>query len=733
MPPGPDVNKASRPAARKDALKSPPMVKEDGAKQIFTGPKSFDGKPMCSADDLKKFVADKLESSGLTETDADALGIVGMLPADTARQRIWKGTAHPALRIPYYDPSTGEAMPDGLGGEFCRFRCLTHPLPTPPPDKDGKPRRFPKYVQLPKTPIHAYFPRTMGWAGVVTDATIALVITEGELKAACGAKHDFPVIGLGGVWSFMSKERGIGFLPELDAIRWHDRKVFICFDAEATENPDIERASQCLAAKLRERGAAPFKVSLPRIGEGKTGLDDFIVARGAEAFRALLDEAEELKDWREELYARMSSGLPVCNLHNTNVALRNAPELMDAFKFNEMTFAIDVVAALPGDDKWREDRPMMDPDVVLVQGWLQEPNGGGLRNVREEDVRKAIGTRARQRSYHPIRDWLRSLKWDGVERLHSWMVKHLGVADSEYTQAVGKMFLIQMVARVENPGCKADYVPVLFDPAQGEGKSTVCEVLAGAKYFSDKLPDLDKDEVRVSQHLRGLWLLEIAELSALKRTDVEKIKGFISQKVEKFTPKYGRSGDVTEPRQCVFIGTTNEQGHLKDESGNRRFWPVTIGAIDIEGLRAGRDQLFAEAFAAHQRGEHWWPDRELEVDVFREAQAAYMVEEPYCALISAWLENNRVLNGYMPPGISGNRVGAAKVPFNNTNIAIYVLGHEPKDLTQTTTKKVSSAMVRLGCVQDRSGGVRRWVTADECKAKVVAYPQKRRLTARDKA
>ncbi len=299
---------------------------------------------------------------------------------------------------------------------------------------------------------------------------------------------------------------------------------------------------------------------------------------------------------------------------NALLALRRDSGVQDAFAYDEMGRTTMLMHPIGSPMAPFEPRAIIDEDVVYIAEYLQQ---AGLKHIASGVVRDAIGARALENSYHPVREYLDSLQWDGQKRANVWLTTRLGAELTDYTIAIGRMFLIAMVARIYEPGCKSDHMMVLEGP-QGAMKSSACAILGGP-WFSDALPEVcsGKD---VSQHLRGKWLIEVSEMHAMGRAETTLLKSFITRQIEKYRPSYGRF-EVEEPRQCVFIGTTNREAYLRDESGGRRFWPVKTGNIDIDGLAEDRDQLFAEA-VHFTGGEPWWPDRAFEQQHIKQEQEA---------------------------------------------------------------------------------------------------------------
>ena len=317
--------------------------------------------------------------------------------------------------------------------------------------------------------------------------------------------------------------------------------------------------------------------------------------------------------WKNKLDKHSDNGRIYVTLPNLALILENDEALSQIdLRHDEMRERVTMLGHLPWDpERSRHRTEYRDEDDLDLKVWLEtrwKMNG----EVSNQKLADAVMHVAWKNRFHPVREWLRSLTWDGTERLDTMLVDHLGCMDSNYVRAVARKWLCGAVARVFDPGCRFQYMLVLESPEQGIGKSTFGRILAGDDWFNDDIAAVDgKDAIEA---LQGAWIVEMAELHTLSKAEVEKTKAFISRQTDKMRPAYGRRVRLF-PRQTVFIGTTNEEVYLKDATGNRRFWPVLchVRRMDEGRLNAEREQLFAEAVARYDSGEPLYlEDRDTE-------------------------------------------------------------------------------------------------------------------------
>jgi predicted P-loop ATPase len=257
----------------------------------------------------------------------------------------------------------------------------------------------------------------------------------------------------------------------------------------------------------------------------------------------------------------------------------------------------------------------------------------------KETMYDAVARIAHGYRFDPVVDYLDSLKWDGRKRIDSWLSVYCGADDDSLNRAFGRKFLLAAVRRVKQPGCKFDSIMVL-EGKQGTLKSTLGRVLAGDENFSDA--DILESEKREQQELcEGTWIYEIAELSGLHKSDVEKVKAFASRQEDKARPAYARRVSIRK-RTCVFLGTTNSDQYLQDQTGNRRFWPVPIIKVDIEAVRRDRDQLWAEAVVGEATGEALYLPEEL-WPAAEARQESRLISDPWADMLWMFREETDII------------------------------------------------------------------------------------------
>jgi predicted P-loop ATPase len=303
-------------------------------------------------------------------------------------------------------------------------------------------------------------------------------------------------------------------------------------------------------------------------------------------------------------------------------------------------------------------------------------------------VLEVIETIAKANAWHPVREWLHGLKWDGTKRLKGWLTKYLGVPLTPYSARVSAWWIMGAVKRVLHPGIKFDYCLVLSGP-QGKGKSTTFSILGGEWYGDTELDLQSKDSMSA---LRGKLIWEFPELGALARSEERRQKSFLSRQVDEYRPVYGRR-EIKAPRQVVFGGSTNEHEWNKDPTGGRRFWPVDclIESIDTEGLRSVRDQLFAEALVMVLAGDRYWPTAEEQRQWFDVEQLRVEQQDSLVDALHDW-------------------VYARISDFSAYDAAADCLKLDASKLTRDLQTRIGIALRKLGCarVERRNGMIRYW-------------------------
>ena len=370
----------------------------------------------------------------------------------------------------------------------------------------------------------------------------------------------------------------------------------------------------------------------------------------AEITKGLVTAA--LTDWRMRLVVSDKGRLVEC-WQNVYTYLDNHPDWGGVLAFDEFAQRIVKRKAPPFARGASEGAWTAEDDYELGL-WLAGLPGSDRFVVKgKQTLMDGVSACAARHKYHPVREFIQKCGAGDKGRLDTWLTDFLGVAPTPYSQAVGRYFLLNMVARVFEPGCIMRSVPVL-EGAQDRGKSESWRALA-QPWFSDTHFDLNnKDAFEVVQ---GVWLYEIAELEQFSKKDATAVKQFISSRENNYRPPYERRAQRV-PRQVVFGATTNERKHLRDFTGGTRFWPVRCeeaGAIDVPGLAAARDGLFHEAYEAYRNKARRYPTREEQKQHFAPEQDARLQEHPWQERIELWLDEQG------PDGSARSRVTVRQV------------------------------------------------------------------------
>lgn len=387
---------------------------------------------------------------------------------------------------------------------------------------------------------------------------------------------------------------------------------------------------------------------------------------------------------------------------NLIIILENDPNLCGRVAYNDFSFRLAVLKDLP----WRKKEQgnvWNDTDDACLRNYLSK-----VYEIQGANkIADACSEVFMRHHFHPVRDYIKSLKWDGVKRAETLWIDYLGAEDTHYTREVTRKHLTAAVARVFEPGCKFDYV-IILSGQQGIGKSTMLKKL-GREWFSDSLSAVQGKEAY--EQLHGVWIAEMGELYATRKSESEAVKLFLSKQEDIFRVAYGRRTS-TFPRQCVFYGTTNDSQFLRDWTGNRRFWPLAVTGKGAKSFEDFNDetvgQVWAEAYQLYKDGEKLYLDPETEKEALA-VQEEHSIQSEKLGLIEEYLdtklpwqwdamtllERRDFLKGddeILDPKFAGEKV---RDRVSVIEVWCEVLGGDPKNLNGVVSREINALLERI--------------------------------------
>ena len=406
-------------------------------------------------------------------------------------------------------------------------------------------------------------------------------------------------------------------------------------------------------------------------------------------------------DWRSRL---LTSMVPTGDGKWKSVTQKSSPNVTTILRYHPHwrevlaydAFAERVILTRPA--PWceedapgkREEGTWSETDALRLVAWLAREE---RLYVKAGTALEGVSVAAEATHVHPVRDYLESLRWDAQFRTPTWLTRYCCVADTPYAREVGRRWLISAVARVMRPGCQVDCMLVFESKEQGRGKSRALRALVpDSRWHSETGVTIgDKDSY---QSLHGIWIYVFDELGSTRKSDVAKVKNFITATKDHYRPSYARlARDFA--RQTVFAGTIDEEEYLTDRAGNRRYWPVRIeGDVDVLAIVRDRDQIWAEAFAAYQSGAPWHVDTPELRAMCEEAQRARVHSDPWEPIVATWLARNANLDG-----------------VTVTEVLQGAIGKDAKDITTGDGTKAAAVLRSLGYER----GPRRWESGAEVR------------------
>ncbi len=388
--------------------------------------------------------------------------------------------------------------------------------------------------------------------------------------------------------------------------------------------------------------------------------------------------------WETLKLSKSDTGYPRPNIDNALKILENHPDMQnllwyDTFHKKQYT-------------RWKSDitREWSDTDNINLTRWMQDTIG--IHNMPDKIVHLACMAYSQSMSRNEPYDWMEKLAWDGEERLPLFLNDCMEAEDNEFIRAVSQNLWIAMVARIYQPGCKYDNMIVLIG-GQGTFKSSSLGIIGG-KWFAELHESVMNPNFFMALH--GKLLVEIAELDSFSKAETSRIKTVISCATDRYRTPYARTSQ-DHPRSCIFIGTTNEDQFLQDSTGGRRFWPVKIGYIRTDLIKANRDQYFAEAAAKYKRGTTWY---NVPIALARQEQENRRISDDWESVVGRYL----VYHG--------------TTEITTTEILSEIIKLELSKQTKWEQIRIGKIMTQIGWrrKQRREGKIREWYWTEDNSA-----------------
>jgi predicted P-loop ATPase len=579
----------------------------------------------------------------------------------------WKHSNNliPCWAVNGVDPDTGESTLLGVQVK----------PDTPILNKQGKLQKYLSASDYQVAPLFLDTGTEGFWKETRDDKSKPIVIAEGAKKAGAGLSIGYTTISIPGVSTCKKDGR---LHDSLKPFMGFGRTVYLCFDNDIVVKKPVQNAMIGLAKELAATGTKVMVINLPP-GENK-GMDDFIFNNGKDEFDKLVADAQTIEEWRKSLEEQwlkhqLDEGEEEkCKLKRQFEIIREG--WGEGLRLNQMKNIIELGGT------------QLDLDQIRLHMVLEFGEA-----VPIGDAQAIVQMLSSQNAYHPVEDYLENVSqiYPDVDTsiLDNLATRYFGT-DNELHNIYMKKVLISAVARIKQPGCRLESVPILVNPRQGIGKSTFWRNLFGEEWFSDDMGDANEKDERMKLH--NFWCLEWSEFeNVYKKKDVSALKKFITTKTDSYRTPYSRT--IKEyPRRSILVGTTNEQEILADPTGSRRFWVIPVnGTIPVEMLAQERDLLWAAAYALYKTGEEWKLTYEQE-ELREEMNRQFQVIDPWTERIQEYAKHRDVVT---------------------LNEIFHYLEIETARQDVGITRRIGGIFSRLGwdTERKREGGiwVRRWI------------------------